>query len=129
MERHHYVGLEHHVRVLENVLELKIVQGYTIVNADSPRLLSNSELNGLYQINPELTPFSDLKWVKLSGEEYQSFLEAKKQGEESFFLEALLADPSRIVASKQHSNPNHQHYALVEEKLKKKKRKEKITSS
>ncbi len=123
MAKHHYVGLEQYVRVFESAFEIQVVQGYTVLNADSPRLLSQSELNGCFQSNSDLTPFYDQRWVKLTEEEHRAFLEARKDGSEDRFLENLLEDSSRIVASKQYSNPDHQYYALVEEALNKEKRK------
>lgn len=118
--KHHYVGLEHHVRVLESALEVRVEQGYTVLYVTSPRLLSKSELSNCMQSNTDLTPFYDQKWIELTGQEHHSFLEARERGEEDGFLDDLFLNSSRIVASKQYSNPHHQYYDLVEKALKEK---------
>src|SRR3989338_8110848 len=119
--KHHYVGLEHQVRVLESGLEVHVLQGHTALYVDSPRQLTTSELNNCMQSNPELTPFYDQKWTQLTDEEHQALLEAKEKGEEDKFLDDLFLDSSRIVTSKKYSNPEHQYFNLVERTLKKKK--------
>jgi len=114
-ERYHYVGLEHSIHVFSSLFQVD----RTIFYMNSNRPLTRSELNAACQSNPEVTPFYDQKLAQLTAEEHQALMAAKKEGKEYQFLDDLFSDPSRILVSKNHADPNHQYFDLVKKQIEK----------